>query len=85
MRKFHEILIDITWYRQFIYGAILVVIFGLPTILAGFSPVWIILQIVLVAGVREHYIQDLVGDFNWRNFYFLQVPSLIFYFTWTAF
>lgn len=79
MKTFLKIIENTTWYRQFIYGAILAAFFGGVTLFCGFSLVWAILQIILIAAVREHYNEHLDGSFNWRNFFFLLVPVIILY------
>lgn len=85
MEKFLKIVENTIWYRQFVYGTILAILFGFFTLAAGFSPIWAIAQVIVIAWAREDYLRDLKGSFNWRNFYFLQVPSLLSYFAWTAF
>ena len=93
MEKFLKIVENTTWYRQFVYGAILAILFGFFTLAAGFNPFWAIVQVLVIAWAREDYVRDKnsIGGFrlekqpfNWRNFYFLQVPVLLFYFAWTA-
>lgn len=85
METFLKVIENTTWYRQFIYGAILALFFGVTTIAAGFNPFWTVVQIAVIAWAREDYLRDLSGTFNWRNFYFLQVPSLLLYYIYTAF
>lgn len=85
MEKFLKIVKNTTWYRQFVYGAILAILFGFFTLAADFNPFWAIPQIIVIAWAREDYLRDLKGSFNWRNFYFLQVPVLLFYFAWITF
>ena len=83
MKKFIEILENPVWHRQLLYGLILALFFGATTVLSGFHPIWAILQIALIAAVKEHYVQDLTGQFHWRNFFFLQVPVIILYIIYT--
>jgi len=84
MEKLLKIIENGQWQYQFLYGLILALFFGAVTLLSGFSLVWAIFQITIIAAVREHYVQDLTGDFNWRNFFFLLVPVVVLYllFTW---
>ena len=93
MKTFLRVVENTTWYRQFVYGAILALVFGFLTITSGFNPFWAIVQLVFIAWVREDYLRDKdsIGGFrlekqpfNWRNFYFIQVPGLLLYFAWTA-
>jgi len=79
MEKFLQIIENPIWHRQLLYGLILAVIFGGTTLLSGFHPALALPQILLIAGVKEHYLQDLLGQFNWRNFFFLQIPVLLIY------
>lgn len=80
MNKFLEIIENTTWYRQFVYGIILAAFFGAIMLSCSKSLIWAVLQIALIAGVREHYNEHIDGSFNWRNFFFLQVPVVILYF-----
>ncbi len=84
MEKFLKIIENTTWNRQFVYGAILALVFGSLTLTSGFNPFWAVIQVVFIAWVREDYLRDLSGSFNWRNFYFIQIPALLLYFVWTT-
>jgi len=79
MQNIINIIENTNWKIQLLYGLILALFFGGVTLLSGFSPVWAIAQIVLISAVREHYLQDLTGKFNWRNFFFVLVPVLLLY------
>ncbi len=95
MKTFLRIVENTTWYRQLVYGAILAISFGVITIAAGFHPFWTAVQIAIIAWFREDYMRDIPGEvggfrlaqnpFNWRNFFFLQVPCILFYYIYTAF
>lgn len=83
MEKLLKIIENETGYMQFLYGLILALFFGGTTVLSGFHPIWAVLQIALIALVKEHYVQDLLGEFNWRNFFFLLVPVIVLYIIYT--
>ena len=83
MKTFLKIIESTTWHTQFLYGAILAAFFGSITLFCGFSLVWAILQITLIAAVREHYNEHLANSFNWRNFFFLIVPVVVMYIIFT--
>lgn len=83
MEKFLQIVENPLWYRQLLYGLILAIFFGGTTLLAGFHIFWMLPQIALIALVKEHYIQDLIGEFHWRNFMLLQVPAFLGYILFT--
>lgn len=96
MKTFLKVVENTTWYRQFVYGAILAIFFGAVTIASGFHPFWAAVQIAIIAWAREDYMRDRIEDvygfntlphraFNWRNFFFLQVPCILFYYIYTAF
>ena len=80
MNTFLKIIENTTWYRQFVYGAILAAFFGAVTLFCGYSLIVAIMLITLISAVREHYNEHIDGSFNWRNFFFLLVPILILYF-----
>ncbi|NJW53553.1 hypothetical protein [Salinimicrobium oceani] len=77
MNKFLKIVENTTWYIQLLYGAILAVFFGAITLFCGFSLFWTLLQIALIATMREHYNEHLDNRFNWRNFFLLLVPIIL--------
>lgn len=79
MKKFLEAVENPIWHRQLLYGLILAIFFGGTTLLSGFHPVWVLIQIAIIAGVKEHYVQDLIGKFHWRNFFLLQLPAFLLY------
>ncbi len=85
MEAFLKVVENTTWYRQFVYGAILAIFFGATTFAADFNPIWTAVQVAIISWVREDYLRDLTGSFNWRNFFFLQVPCLVFYYIYTTF
>ena len=79
MQKIINIIENTNWKLQFLYGLVLALIFGATTILSGFSPVWAIVQVLIISAAREHYLHDLTGDYNWRNFFFVLVPVVLLY------
>jgi len=79
MQKIIYIIENRNWKIQFLYGLILALFFGATTILSGFSPVWAIAQISIISAAREHYLHDLTGEYNWRNFFFILVPVVLLY------
>ena len=83
MENFLKLIENDLWYRQFLYGLIMALFFGAVSLLSGFSIAWAIVQIAIIATVKEHYVQDLTGQFNWRNFFFLLVPVTLLYIIYT--
>lgn len=83
MENFLKLIENDLWYRQFLYGLIMALFFGAVSLLSGFSIAWAIVQIAIIATVKEHYVQDLTGQFNWRNFFFLLVPVMLLYIIYT--
>lgn len=83
MENFLKLIENDLWYRQFLYGLIMALFFGAVSLLSGFSIAWAIVQIAIIATVKEHYVQDLTGKFNWRNFFFLLVPVMLLYIIYT--
>ncbi len=79
MEKIKRILENSTWHTQLLYGLILAIFFGGATLLSGFHPAWSLVQILAVAVLREYYMDFVFLSFNWRNFFFLQVPILLIY------
>ena len=79
MKKIIQIVENTTWYNQFLYGLILAIFFGGITLLSGFHPLWAIVQVMAIAALREYYMDFHFLDFNWRNFFFLQMPVLTIY------
>lgn len=79
MKNFFEIITDDTWYRQFVYGTALAAFSGLICLFCGWSLLIAVAWTVMMAGFREHYLEDITGQFNWRNFLFLIVPVLVLY------
>jgi len=79
MEKIKKIVENTTWYNQFLYGIILAIFFGGVTLLSSFHPVWAVVQIMAIAALREYYMDFKFLSFNWRNFFFLQMPVLTIY------
>ncbi len=85
MKKLQQIVENTTWHTQFLYGIILTLFFGGATLLSGFHPVWALVQILAVASLRGYYnfCMDSAFRWNWRNFFFLQIPALLIYISLT--
>ena len=77
MNNFLKLVENPTWYIQLLYGAILAVFFGAITLFCGFSLFWALVQIALIAAVREHYNEHLENRFNWRNFLLVILPIIL--------
>lgn len=79
MKNFQQMVENTTWYSQFLYGLVLTVFFGGATLLSHFHPVWALVQIMAVSVLREYYMEHVFLQWNWRNFFFLQLPALLIY------
>lgn len=79
MQKFINIIENQTWCRQLVYGGILGAFFLLLTWLSDTHPFLSLMAVSIIAVAKEHYIEHLVGRFNWRNFFLLILPVLLFH------
>lgn len=68
-----------TWYRQLVYGGILGAFFLILTWLSDTHPFLAIAAVSIIAVAKEHYVEHLEGRFNWRNFFLLILPVLLFH------
>lgn len=79
MNRFLKLLRNPTWYRQLLYGLIVAFVFGGLTFVSDSHLAWTLIQVALIAGVKESYLESITGSFCWRNFTLFQFPALLIY------
>lgn len=80
MSKVQNIIENEKPVTQLIYGAILAAFFLLLTWFGDAHSFWAVLAISIIAVAREHYMEDITGEFNYRNFMLLLVPVFLAHF-----
>lgn len=65
-----------TWYRQLVYGAIMAAFFIGLCLLGHAATFWALVAVSIISAAKEHTVEHLKGEFNYRNFMLLVLPVL---------
>ena len=77
MEKFWKIIENTTWYRQLVYGSILGAFFMVLCLLGHTTTFLALIAVAVIAAAKEHCVEHLKGEFNYRNFMLLILPVLL--------
>lgn len=74
MQKLQKIIENEKPVSQLIYGSILAAFFLSLTWLGDAHSFWAVFAIAIIAVAREHYMEDITGEFNYKNLMLLLFP-----------
>ncbi len=80
MSKIINIIENTSVKRQLLYGTILAAFFLSITWLGGVHSFIAVGAIAIISVAKEHYMEDITGEFNYRNLLLLLLPVFLAYF-----
>ncbi|MDT0689377.1 hypothetical protein RM549_06240 [Salegentibacter sp. F188] len=75
--KILQIIENENWKKQLLYGSILAIFFLLLCWFGDVTSFLAVIAVSVIAAGKEHYMHDITGELNYRNFMLLVFPVLI--------